>query len=131
MPDTGDALYIGLVPGRLPVARLTMDKTGRNEPCPSGAGVEFKKCLRQHSGLSPQSSAGAIWWGCARWQAVEPDLDEFMGINRPRAHIMLDAHRALTRWAGQQGMLAETKTPKTERKVAELLKTVIPPSPEN
>jgi hypothetical protein len=61
-----------------PVAQLTMSKNGRNDPCPSGAGVKFKKCLRQHSGLSAQSSAGAIWWVCDRWQEEAPDLGEVL-----------------------------------------------------
>lgn len=56
------------------MAGLTMSKIGRNDPCPSGAGVKFKKCLCRHPGLGLQSSAGAIWWVCDRWQADEPDL---------------------------------------------------------
>ena len=55
-----------------------MSNIGRNDPCPSGAGVKFKKCLRQHSGLNLNSSAGAIWWVCDRWQADEPEFDDVM-----------------------------------------------------
>lgn len=53
-----------------------MKKIGRNDPCPSGSGVKFKKCLAAHSCLDGQSSASEIWWVCDRWQAQAPALDE-------------------------------------------------------
>ncbi len=56
--------------------RFTMKKTGRNDPCPSGTGEKFKKCLAAHSALHGQSAAGEIWWVCGRWQAQSPALHE-------------------------------------------------------
>lgn len=64
--------------GRMPTVtnqRFTM-KIGRNDPCPSGTGKKFKKCLAAHSGLHAQSSVGEIWWVCGRWQAQTPALHE-------------------------------------------------------
>ena len=53
-----------------------MNKIGRNDPCPSGAGDKFKKCLAAHPCLGSQSSAADIWWVCGRWQAPLPALLE-------------------------------------------------------
>jgi len=53
-----------------------MKKIGRNDPCPSGAGNKFKKCLAAHPCLDSQSSAAEIWWVCGRWQAEAPAFHE-------------------------------------------------------
>lgn len=53
-----------------------MKKIGRNDPCPSGTGNKFKKCLAAHPCLDVQSSAAEIWWVCERWQTQTPDLHE-------------------------------------------------------
>ncbi len=53
-------------------APATRVKLGRNDPCPSGAGVKIKKCLIAHPVLSLDAPIGAIWWVCDRWQATAP-----------------------------------------------------------
>jgi hypothetical protein len=63
-----------------------MSKRGRNEPCPSGAGVKFKNCLRQHPNLGLHSTAADIWWVCDRWQADEPDFDQMRAAWRRAAN---------------------------------------------
>ncbi len=49
-----------------------------------------------------------------------------MGVNQPRAHIMLDAHTALARWAGQQGLMKEGEVQSIHQQVEKLLKAVSP-----
>lgn len=56
-----------------------MNKIGRNDPCPSGGGNKFKKCLAAYPCLGSQSSVAEIWWVCERWQAPVPDLHELRG----------------------------------------------------
>lgn len=51
-------------------------KTGRNEYCPSGQPVKFKKCLLAHPELRPNASRAQVWWACSRWQAGLPPLAE-------------------------------------------------------
>lgn len=58
---------------------FTMHKIGRNDPCPSGSGEKFKKCLAAHPCLGSHSSAAEIWWVCERWQTQTPTLDELRG----------------------------------------------------
>ena len=53
-----------------------MQKIGRNDPCPSGAGGKFKKCLSAHPCLHHQSSPAEIWWVCDRWTTQAPTLPE-------------------------------------------------------
>lgn len=53
-------------------------KRGRNDPCPSGAGVKIKKCLSAHPELTVHSSPGAVWWLCDRWQAPQPSDSDLL-----------------------------------------------------
>lgn len=64
-----------------------MKKIGRNDPCPSGSGEKFKKCLAAHSCLQSQSSTSETWWVCGRWQAKTPDLQELRATMMHMAKI--------------------------------------------
>lgn len=50
-----------------------MSKIGRNDPCPSGAGVKFKKCLLKHPQLRADATLADVWWLCDQWVAPIPD----------------------------------------------------------
>ncbi len=47
-----------------------------------------------------------------------------MGNNLPRARIMLDAHKALTRWADQHGIPLPADGERIIQKVDELLEKI-------
>lgn len=64
-----------------------MNKIGRNDPCPSGSGEKFKKCLAAHPCLGSHSSAADIWWVCERWQTQTPTLDELRGALTAMADV--------------------------------------------
>ena len=53
-----------------------MNKIGRNDPCPSGSGVKFKKTLLAHPHLDSHSSIADIWWASECWQAPIPHFQE-------------------------------------------------------
>ena len=55
---------------------FVMSKINRNDPCPSGTGQKFKKCLFAHPCLENHPTAAAIWWVCDRWQTELPDLED-------------------------------------------------------
>jgi hypothetical protein len=53
-------------------------------------------------------------------QQVSRECSDFMGVKVPRAHIMLDAHGSLARWAGRQGLMTEGEVSDIERKVDQI-----------
>lgn len=55
-----------------------IQKIGRNDPCPSGIGQKFKKCLAGHSCLAVHQTPADIWWVCERWQVQEPTTEELL-----------------------------------------------------
>ncbi|MGH7163886.1 MAG: SEC-C metal-binding domain-containing protein, partial [Planctomycetota bacterium] len=51
----GDAAPVGSTPERLEPIRRDAPKVGRNDPCPCGSGLKYKKC---HGRTSGNGSAG-------------------------------------------------------------------------
>jgi hypothetical protein len=49
---------------------------GRNDSCPGGQSVKFKKCLVAHRELHERSTPAEVGWVCSRWQAAVPPLEE-------------------------------------------------------
>jgi hypothetical protein len=62
-----------------------MSKIGRNDPCPSGAEVKFKKCLLRHPDLGSGAAAPDVWWVCDRWTAAAPACPDLLeALDRAR-----------------------------------------------
>jgi len=61
-------------------------KIGRNEPCPCGSGVKYKKCCLGRQSASPQGG------GPAEPQAeTDQALDQFAGLSSSQLHRLLDS----------------------------------------
>lgn len=57
-------------------------KIGRNDPCPSGRPIKFKKCLANHPQLRTGASPADVWWVCDQWAAPRPPAWELLDCLR-------------------------------------------------
>lgn len=72
-------------------------KRGRNDPCPSGQPIKFKKCLANHPQLHADALPAAVWWVCSRWIGPRPpawelldSLPETVPVPAKKVTAMLD-----------------------------------------
>jgi hypothetical protein len=70
-------------------------KAGRNDPCPSGQPIKFKKCLANHPQLRADASPAEVWWVCSRWIAPRPPAWELFESLPTTAPVPVEKVNAL------------------------------------